>query len=73
MSSDYLDMPQLTEKCVEYVVEHIKAILSQKEVIPTYKSHIAKNIARRFADRKMHAGRFIIRFKPLNIIFYSAR
>jgi hypothetical protein len=47
MSSDYLDMPKLSNLCIEYVVDNIQALISQKEPIPAYKSHIAKNIARK--------------------------
>lgn len=48
MSSDYLDMPKLTNMCIEFIVHNIKEILMQKEPIPSYKSHIAKSIARKF-------------------------
>ena len=54
MSSDYLDMPKLTNTWIEYFVENINQILQQKEYIPSYKSHIAKNIARKFWEKKKH-------------------
>jgi hypothetical protein len=48
ISSDYLDMPKLTDICVDFIVENIKSLLTQKEPMPTYKAHIAKDIARKF-------------------------
>lgn len=55
MSSDYLDMPRLREEWVEFVVDHIQELVSQKDPIPTYKSHIAKSIARKFWERNLHS------------------
>ena len=40
-------MPNLTEVCTDYLVEHLSRILEANDNIPTYKSHIAKNIARK--------------------------
>lgn len=57
MSSDYLDMPKLTNTWIEYIVDNINQILFQKEYIPWYKSHIAKNIARKFWEQKKHSGK----------------
>ncbi|CAI2375152.1 unnamed protein product [Moneuplotes crassus] len=55
MSSDYLEMPKLADMCLEYIVDNIKHLLLQKDPIPTYKSHIAKNIARKFCEKQMDA------------------
>lgn len=55
MSSDYLDMPKLTDLWVDFIVENIKLMLAQKEPLPTYKSHIAKAIARKFCERQLDA------------------
>ena len=59
MSSDYLDMPKLTNLWIEFIVDNIQEILSQKEQIPSYKSHIAKNIARKFCEKKYNWGKLI--------------
>lgn len=60
MSSDYLDMPKLTNICIEFIVDNIKEILNQKEAIPTYKSHIAKSIARKFWEKKYESGKLYL-------------
>ena len=60
MSSDYLDMPKLSDMWVEFIVNNIESLLAQKEPLPSYKSHIAKNIARKFWEKKLHACKFTI-------------
>ena len=64
MSSDYLgklwlkifikiDMPRLSDIWIDYLVDHLNDILSSKESVPAYKSHIAKNIARRVSIKTL--------------------
>jgi len=62
-SSDYLDMPKLSNLWVEFIVDNIQSLLSssngsQKDPIPTYKSHIAKNISRKFCERNLHCCKY---------------
>ena len=60
MSSDYLDMPNLLNLCIEYFIENIELLLKQKEPMPTYKSHLAKSIARKFCEKQLHACKFVL-------------
>ena len=46
-------MPRLSDIWIDYLVDHLNDILSSKESVPAYKSHIAKNIARRVSIKTL--------------------
>ncbi len=46
ISADFLIMPELIEACLEYIKKNIHEIIEKSENIPTYKSHLAKKLAR---------------------------
>lgn len=39
-------MPELIDSCLNYIHENITEIVQKSENIPTYKSHLAKKLAR---------------------------
>lgn len=46
ISADFLIMPELIEACLNYIRDNIREIVEKSENIPTYKSHLAKKLAR---------------------------
>lgn len=40
-------MPELIEECLEYIKNNIHEVVEKSDTIPTYKSHIAKKLARK--------------------------
>ncbi len=39
-------MPELIDSCLEYIHNNIVEIVQKSENIPTYKSHLAKKLAK---------------------------
>jgi hypothetical protein len=39
-------MPELIDACLNYIKDNIREIVEKSENIPTYKSHLAKKLAR---------------------------
>jgi hypothetical protein len=42
-------MPDLIEQCLDFIKDNIYEIVEKSEAIPTYKSHIAKKLARKIS------------------------
>lgn len=40
-------MPDLIEQCLDYIKDNIVEVVKSSDVIPTYKGHIAKKLARK--------------------------
>jgi hypothetical protein len=46
MSADYLEMHDLINHCVKYICENINTVIAIGENIASYKSNVAKKIAK---------------------------
>ncbi len=46
ISADFLIMSELIESCLSYIHKNLGEIVEKSENIPTYKSHLAKKLAK---------------------------
>lgn len=47
ISAEFLIMPELIDECLDYIKDNISDVIEKSDTIPTYKSHIAKKLARK--------------------------
>jgi deoxyadenosine/deoxycytidine kinase len=47
-------MPELIDVCLDFIKNNMQEIVQKSEVIPTYKSHIAKKLARKIDIRDLN-------------------